>query len=401
MQDPISHTEQLPPPELELGAAETLVEQAKLFSTHAQGVCRFVERIAPDLRESLRGEICELELSGPVLNLGAVDSSQQALRTAGICSLLVAAFRTSSTESEDQRFAQAQLDSSFDVDNVARVIRSHLECELLTSQSQGADHLLILDNSFLSLVESGSRVLLALEHGDPEAMTDAVMREYADAHLGVEGSFVRMMRNRRVVALPKVAGAHALVRELFGRIGLTPEERRSPAALAQNDRVILRHCLSPGEYLAPRPLIADPPTARSAERFFHRKGFGARAELLEHYGAGRPDDDELGLDFVYFRPRRTDGARQAPVLRVELHRAVARREERLHKVLASLEASLDDEHPEPVPQLLADYLAKSAVRHAPAAIAHMAWCDLMVGEGDAPTARQRDIALSIFEEARS
>ena len=124
-----------------------------------------------------------------------------------------------------------------------------------------------------------------------------------------------------------------------------------------------------------------------------------RDPMLRRFGVGPVEDPDAGIDIVYFRPRRAVGCAEGPVMRVELHRPVARTPEALHRVLLTLEDALDGEHIEPLPQLLADHYAKGAVRHAPAALADAVMGDLLAAGADSTDVLH--IVNSVFQEART
>jgi hypothetical protein len=161
--------------------------------------------------------------------------------------------------------------------------------------------------------------------------------------------------------------------------------------------------LRPGEYLPPRNLLgpADRSAIAQRERFFHRATFPAREALLDLYGVGRADDEPYGLDVVYFRPRRADGAVDAPVLRVELHRQVARSRRALERVLGTLEVNEDGEHAEPMPQLLADQLAKSSVASILDALVEAQVIELIEETSAAGDDDSLELIRWLHEEARS
>jgi hypothetical protein len=296
-----------------------------------------------------------------------------------MCVVFCAAFRTSASNSEDHRFALSTVDPGFEVEPVARLMRCHMEAELLGFDDRVEDQITILDNSFLSLPAAASQAWALLDRCDPGSLTEETLRAWCEAHLGDQGSLATMLRNVRVVALPKVGAAQSLITDLYDRMELDDRVRNHPAARAQHDRLMLRFALEPGEYLAPRPLVHGGSTDRRWRRYF--SDFPGRASVERHLDAAE-DDPEHGIDVVYLRPRRALGAADGPVMRVELHRVVARNEQALHRVLLTLEDALDGEHLEPVPQLVADHFAKGAVSHAPAAITEAAYCALLDDRDD-------------------
>jgi hypothetical protein len=307
-----------------------------------------------------------------------------------------AAFRTSATNSEDHRFAHAQLDPGFEVEPVARLMRCHMESELLSYEHQGEDQITILDNSFLSLPAAASQAWAHKQNCEPGCLTEETLHHLCEVHLGDHGSLATMLRNARVIAVPKVGLARSLIAELYDKIGLDQQTRSRSGALAQRERLLLRSALKPGEYLAPRPLVEPGGSAhRHWRRYFG--DFPGRFEVQPHFDAA-DDDPQNGIDVVYVRPRRGSGAASAPVMRVELHRFVARSEQALHQVLLTLEDSLDGEHPEPLPQLLADHFAKGAVRHAPAALSEVVYGELIADRDDPQFI---DLVTALFAQQRS
>jgi hypothetical protein len=392
------HSRAVATPELEFRAAEALFAQAPPFRSRVRQTVAFLEDIGPRARRALEPEIRRLPTERPAqtLRTAAVDSSHKTLATAGMCVVFCAAFRTSASNSEDHRFSHAQVDPGLEVEPVARLMRCHMEAELLSYEHQGEDQITILDNSFLTLPAAASQAWALLDRCEPGSLTAETLHSWCDAHLGEQGSLATMLRNARVIALPKVGAAQSLIAELYDRMGLDERARSDPAALAQHDRLLLRFALVPGEYLAPRPLV-EPGGAshRRWRRFFG--DFPGRFEVQRHFDADA-DDPEHGIDVVYVRPRRAVGAADGPVMRVELHRPVARNHEALHQVLLTLEDALDGEHPEPVPQLLADHYAKGAVSHAPAALSEAVYGELLADRDDPQFI---DLVTALFAEQRS
>ena len=395
-----------PLPELELPAAEAVLGQIEPLRRHALEVAEFIVEFRPRLRASLEPEIMRYPQLAEerAFSLAGVDSASRVKTTAALTMLMVVAFKTSSTRSEDARAVVEQLDASYESEAVARIARDQLEAELLSLESLGDDQLVILDNSYLSLAENASRAWLALEHTDSPLTSEALDR-YCRLHLGPEGSLLKVLSNAAVIALPKVAEAQAFTFELYRRIGLSTTEQQSMAARAQRDRVLLRAVLRPGEYLPPRDILGpgDRTDRKQRERFFHRAGFPDREQLLDLFGVGRPDDERYGLDVVYFRPRRPEGAAEGPVLRMELNRQVARNQELLERVLGTVELAGDGEHAEPMPQLLADQIAKSAVSFVLDALVEASVIEL-IGEFSRAS-REHEPVLEVVrwlhEEARS
>ncbi|MCA1657168.1 MAG: hypothetical protein LC713_05600 [Actinobacteria bacterium] len=384
-------------PELEYRAAEALTALSAPFGEHVREILTFGLSIRSQAREVLIEDVRRLPAFHPelVMRTAAVDSSHKTMTTAGMNIILCAAFRTSATNSEDHRFDWAPVDSGFDIEPIERLMRCQMETELLMFAHQGDDQITILDNSFLSLPASASQAQLALGRSDPGSLSHDTLRKWCDSYLGVEGSLATMLCNVRVIALPKVGTAQSLVAEVYDRIDVSAAQRGRPGARAQHDRLLLRSVLRPGEYLAPRPLVAGGTADRHWRRFF--ADFPGR-DRVQHIFDASDDDPERGIDVVYLRPRRATGAAEGPVMRVEVHRALARNDNALHQILLTLEDSLDGEHPEPVPQLLADHYAKGAVRHAPAAIAEIVYADLL-DEHDDPEVI--DLLTSLFQEQRS
>lgn len=385
-------------PELEFRAAEALFAQRPAFGVHVRDIAAFVEEVRDPVRRALAPEIRQMPAAHPELTLrtAAVDSSHATLQTAGMSVVWCAAFRTSASNSEDHRFAHAPVDPGFEVEPVARLMRCHMEAELLTYGRQGEDQITILDNSFLSLPAAASQAYLALDRCDPGSLTHSTVQAWCDMHLGSTGSLAEMLRNVRVVALPKVGAAQSLIDDLYDRIGLSDEMRRRPAARGQHDRLLLRFALRPGEYLAPRPLVSPGDAdGRRWRRYF--ADFPGR-DVIQAFFDAPVDDPEHGIDVVYVRPRRGVGAADGPVMRVELHRPLARNDDALHQILLTLEDALDGEHAEPVPQLLADHYARSAVRHAPAALTEAVYGELLDSRDDPEFV---DLLTALFQQQRS
>jgi hypothetical protein len=367
-------------PELEFRAAEALFEQVPVVDRHVRGMASFLWEVRGPVREALGPEIRQLPAPGvDPMRVAAVDSAHQALSTAGMTVVFCAGFRTSASNCEDEQFEQATVDSGFEVEPLARLMRHHIESQLLWFEHQGEDQITILDNSFLTLVTAAAQAWALRERCDAGSLSYEILQGWCEAHLGSEGSLALMLRNARVIALPKVGSAQSLISEVYDRIGLDERARIHPAARGQHDRLLLRFALRQGEYLAPRPLSPGSPHNQRWRQF--SGDFPGRAEIQRHFIAPA-DDPERGIDVVYFRPRRAIGAAEGPVMRVELHRPVARNEKALHQILLTLEDSLDGEHPEPVPQLLADHYAKGAIAHAPAAVIEAAYGQMLAERPD-------------------
>ena len=391
-------------PELELPAAEAVLGEVQPLGDHARDLIRFMQQVAPRLRAELEDEIQSCPRIAPqaAYRLGAVDSASRTKELAGRSIFLAVAFKTSATQHEASAVAREELDASHDVDAVARLVRDTIESRLLAPAELGDDQLMILDNSYVSLAENAARAWLALDRCE-SGLTRQAFARYCHEHLAVDGTFVELLSNARVIALPKVAEARSLTRELFERVGLAADEREGLAARAQRDRVLLRLVLRPGEYLPPRDILGggDRTAAAQRDRFFHRAEFPAREALLDLYGVGRGLDEPYGLDVVYFRPRRPDGAEDGPVLRVELHRQVARNRLALERVLGTLELHNDGEHSEPMPQLLADQLAKTSVASILDALVEASVIGLLEEFSAASDESSLNVIRWLHEEARA
>jgi hypothetical protein len=389
-----------------LPAAEVVLGQVPRLCDRARSLAGFLVGIAPRLRVALESQICvypELD-SGTAYQLAAVDSASRVRSTAGLTLLMAVAFKTSATRSEEARAALEHLDGTHEQDAVSRLVRNELEAQLLSAAALGADQLVILDNSFLSLAEDASRAWLALER-TTSALVRPLLERYCRLHLGPEGSLLGVLSNAGVIALPKVAEAQSLVRELYQQLDLSREEQQSWAALAQRDRLVLRSVLRPGEYLTPRNLLghADRTAPAQRDRFFHRASFPDREPLLDLYGVGRSASDSYGIDVVYFRPRRPSDAADGPVLRLELNRQLSSRRHVLERVLATVESAGDGEHPEPMPQLLADQIAKSSVSSVLDALVEASVIELLEEPYEEPDGAPSvlDVIGWLHEEARS
>lgn len=396
--------EAMPLPELELPAAEEVLAKVRPLARSGRELVGFIQRIASPARDLLAGEIriCPLQPAEQGYRLGAADSATRPKELSARTILLGVAYRTSATRNEASEVECEELDGSHDVDAVAHIMRDTMEARLLAGAMSGDDQLLILDNSFLSLVENAARSWLAVERCE-SPMTRDVLARYCAEHLGSDGTFVRLLSNARVIALPKLAEAQSLTKELYAGLGLNAHEQIAPAAAAVRDKVLLRRVLRPGEYLPPRNLLGPPDRSAIAqrERFFHRATFPAREPLLDVYGVGRGEDEPYGLDVVYFRPRRPEGAVDAPVMRVELHRQVARSQPALERVLGTLEVNGDGEHAEPMAQLLADQLAKSSVASILDALIEAQVIELIEETSDAGDDDSLELIRWLHEEARS
>jgi hypothetical protein len=384
------------PPELELGAATALIAQAEPLRAHAAAIVELVCELSAPARAALSGEIRALPTDARGdYDVAAVDSSHNPVSTVGLTEVIFAAFRTSEVASEDFRVASVQLEAGAEIEAVARLVRCHLEADLLCAPD-AADRILILDNSYLSVAESATRALLARQRAEPGSLEAAALDRYVALHVHPGGSLPRMLGCAHVVAVPKVSRATGLLRDLVR--ALPDQLARRLEAAALNDRMMLRYVLEPGEYLATRPLVAGQTEHTARSRFFHNIDVPGRGELMERFGIGVADSSETGLDVVYFRPTPAPDGPAPGVLRVECQRAVTRSQPRLHRLLRSLERTLDGEHPEPAPQLLADHLARGAVRTIPAALTQAALGDLAAAYAD-PFALS--VTYTLFEAARS
>jgi hypothetical protein len=383
-------------PELEFHAAEALFEQVPMVHMHVRELASFLWSVRDPVREALKPDIRQLPAPGiEPMRTAAVDSSHKTLSTAGMSIVFCAGFRTSASNCEDHRFVHATVDSGFETEPLARLMRHQIETELLGFDRQGEDQITLLDNSFLTLATAAAQAWALRERCDPASLSYETLQAWCSTHLGPDGSLAVMLRNTRVIGLPKVGSAQSLIAQIYDQIKLDERVRIHPAARAQHDRLLLRFVLRPGEYLAPRPLSPGSPQNQRWRQF--SGDFPGRAEIQKHFIAPA-DDPERGIDVVYVRPRRATGAAEGPVMRVELHRPVARSERALHQILLTLEDSLDGEHPEPVPQLLADHYAKGAIRHAPAAVMEATYGELFQERGDPEFI---ELLTALFQEQRS
>jgi hypothetical protein len=302
--------------------------------------------------------------------------------------LVAAVAYKASINNEKQRgiSKSVPLANSVSLASFATLLRIHLELTLLSAENLDSDNLVILDHSFWGVLQAISRGLAeykASQSEEKNANINAMLsawRELFTVCLGNDGSFIQMIRNKRVISLSKTGISQYYINQLTNSsAGFTAEQQSLASQL--NDRALLRHVLEPDEYTTPTSVfetvratssITTWNRGRFATPFERDDPFEARHAVLDEYGIPRDGQKEVAgrrLFVSYYRPHHW-----SRVYRIEFHEAMLRNKndppdysgqgERFQKLLASVKQSVNPEHKEPLCQVLADIRAKAAVSSA-------------------------------------
>ncbi|HEU5376054.1 MAG TPA: hypothetical protein VFV38_11480 [Ktedonobacteraceae bacterium] len=384
--------------ELDAEMAQRILDHGNRYSQQTAELAIFIRRYQASFRTYLLSQdLIHTSLpSTEGFDLAAVDGSS-AHEPHGGGTLVAATAYKSSVNNEVQRGAAEVilLPNDTELESFLTLLRMHLELSLLAPDKLDADFLVILDHSFWGVMQGVSRALatyksqrqrLLQANLDPDVdVTHQAWKKLFQECLGLNGSFLRMIRNKQVISLSKKGVSQYIVQLLTGTLLLSDSQAQMFASVL-NDRALLRHILLPGEYLTPRSLFRTE-QAESSIRTWNRSRFAtgfdeamgdgpdpfeARAPVFDEYGLPRDDDVELEgrrLYVTYYRP-----TQRSRVYRIEFHEQMLANKngppnvfgqgERFQRMLAAVRQSLSPDTMEPLCQVLADIRAKNAVSSA-------------------------------------
>ncbi len=384
--------------ELDAEMAQRILDHGNQYSQQTAELALFIRRYRTSFRDHLLSHgLIQSSLSGVEgFDLAAVDGGS-AQEPHGGGTLVAATAYKSSMNAEMQRGATevVLLPNNTELESLATLLRMHLELSLLAPDKLDADFLVILDHSFWGVMQGVSRALATyksqrqrLLQANQDLDTNVTQQAWHKLFrecLSMDGSFLRMMRNKRVISLSKKGVSQYLVQLLVGTLVQRDPQAQLSASVI-NDRAILRHILLPGEYITPRSLFRTE-QAESSIRTWNRSRFAtgfdeamgdgpdpfeARIPVFDEYGLPRDNDVELEerrLYVTYYRP-----TQRSRVYRIEFHeRMLANKNappdfsgqgERFQRMLAAVRQSLSPDTMEPLCQVLADIRAKNAVSSA-------------------------------------
>lgn len=268
----------------------------------------------------------------------------------------------------------------------ADILRMHLEFSLLSQEHLDNDQIIIVDHSFWGLLQSINRAVSLYKerltrHGkaSPQPLgTDAMTVAWQELFvkvIGQDGSFLNMMKNKRIISLSKQAISQFFVGRF--RYAYIPRDSPDQVRLSSfNDRLFLRHVLQPGEYTSPQLLYSANADAgnsktsvrskfatRWADRNADSDPFTSREDVLDEYGIPRDDGTEMiqkRLFLTYYRPYEWSRA-----YRIEFHESLLDSDysgqgHHFQMVLAAMRNSIVSDIAEPITQYLADLRSKAA-----------------------------------------
>jgi hypothetical protein len=381
--------------ELDAEMAQRIIDHGSAYSRQTADLAQFIRTYSTVFRDYLveRGFLQCAHSDAQGFDLSAVDGASVPVSRGGGTLVAAAAYK-SSLNDEKQRGATAVvlLPNNVELEAFATLFRMHLELSLLAPDKLDADRLVILDHSFWGVMQAVSRALAAykLQRGrllegkqnpDTDAMQLAWKALFNDC-LGVEGSFLRMMRNKRVISLSKKGVSQYFVNMLLDNVAKNDQKGRITGS-GLNDRALLRHVLEPGEYITPQELyrvereesqIKSWKRSRFATKFesYEADPFEAREQVFDEYGLPGDDGQELPgrrLCLTYYLPQQW-----SRVYRIEFHELMLANQnappnmkghgKRFQRVLAAVRQSVNRETKEPLCQVLADNRSKAAVTSA-------------------------------------
>lgn len=404
--------------ELDAEMAEQIINHGNQYTRQTANLAEFILSYKGAFRDYLKAnsyiQTCNLSYEG--FDLAAVDGASAYEPHGGGALIAACAYKTTLNDEKQRGISRTVLlPNSTELESFATMLRVHLELMLLSSGMLDTDKLVILDHSFWGVLQAVSRALATYKtqwrrvieskkNVDADAMLQA-WSELFHGSLSLDGSFLRMIRNKQVISLSKT-GISQYFLGLLGKVIASHDQSALLLASTLNDRAVLRHVLRPGEYTTPQSLYAvvreggDVKTwnrSRFATEFKDGDGsdlFVARTNVLDNYGLPRDDGRELpGLRlFVsYYLPHAW-----SRVYRIEFHeRLLASKEdpghfvstgqsERFQRVLASVRKSVNPETKEPLAQVLADIRAKSATTAAISVLPERAFYQLRDQYRDKP-----------------
>lgn len=384
--------------ELDAELAQRILNEGDNYSQYTDDLAQLIYQHRAKFREYLLEQgLIQPSQNAEGFALAAVDGAS-ASEPRGGGALVVATAYKATLNDETQRGAArvVNLPNTTEIEAFATLLRIHLELSLLAPDKLDTDMLVILDHSFWGMMQQVSRALASyksqraqLQQADRDPDVNTMQRAWKSlfqSSLGLDGSFLRMIRNKRVVSLAKTG-----VSQYFVNIFLETQAADNLNTLvlgsALNDRALLRHILRPGEYTPPRSIYRTVQEAGKVKSWKRSRfatafddidfpdPFEAREKVFDEYGLPKEDTNQelqrRRLFVVYYRPYSW-----SRVYRLEFHEAMlANRDapaefdllgqgERFQKVLDSVHRSINPEVKEPLAQVLADARAKGAVRAA-------------------------------------
>ena len=385
--------------ELDAAIAQSIIDSGDEYSQQTAELAQFISKYKKQFRDYLLEQkliqTANLDLEG--FELAAVDGASASPPHGGGALVVAAAYKcTNNDEKQRGSFKRFFLPNDPNIEAFATLLRIHLEFSLLTKDNLDVDNLVILDQSFHGVMVAVSRGLAAYRRQrldlisakrEPEASRmQRAWKELFQECLSQDGSFHRMIKNKRVISLSKTAISQYFVNLLLRSPEVTKESLDTfVLGSTLNDRAFLRHVLEPGEYTVPISIYSaekQQGTARSRNRFatvFDKPEdgsdpFEARHDVLTHYGIPEDTDNKreeqemegYRLFFTYYRPHEW-----SRTYRIEFHETMLSNQnapcdfsgqgERFQKVLDSVEKSVSRETMEPICQVLADMRSKAAV----------------------------------------
>jgi hypothetical protein len=180
--------------------------------------------------------------------LSAVDGAD-AMPSRGGGTLVATAAYKSSMSAQGQRgnARSILLPNDIDLQPFATLLRMHLELLLLARNQLDPDHLVILDHSFWGVMQDIGRALAtyksqrtalfqAKRNPDADRLQQAWKDLFKDC-LGLNGSFLRMLQNKRVISLSKKGISQYFIHLLLETLA-QGDQKAHELGSALNDRAL-------------------------------------------------------------------------------------------------------------------------------------------------------------------
>jgi len=421
----------MPGVELDAEMVQQILNQGNQYSQQTADLAQFICTYKSAFREQfLKQGLIQLaneDING--FDLAAVDGAS-AMESHGGGTLVAATAYKSSINDEKQRGASdiVLIPNRTDIESFATLLRMHLELALLAPNKLDEDKLVILDHSFWGVMQAISRALASYKSQRGELLqakqnpeTDAMQlawRTVFNNCLSLEGSYLQMIRNKRVISLSKKGVSQYFVNFLMKATAIN-DPKTFMFASGLNDRALLRHVLQPGEYTLPYSLykieqadssIKSWKRSRFATSFEKEDGpdpFTAREYVFDEYGLPRNNGQEVRgrrLFVTYYLPHNW-----SRVYRIEFHEPMLANNDapfnptgqgkRFQRILASIRQSVRRETKEPLCQVLADIRAKAAGSSAVSMLPERTFYQLRDKYRNAPD--MLDIIDTLTEEERT
>ncbi len=380
--------------ELDAELIQKILNEGNKYSEETGNLAKLIADNKSKFREQLqkRDLIRVATSSVEGFTLAAVDGAS-AIEPHGGGTLVVAvAYKATLSDDKQRGDSQANLlPNTPSLESFATLLRMHLEFLMLTADKMDEDKLIILDHSFWGILQAISRALATYKSqrqklilANQEMPNDKMQLEWSNIFkecLGLNGSFIRMIRNKQVLSLSKIGMSQSFARFLFTE-NFAPASPERLLGSSLNDRALLRHILQPGEYTTPKTVyqtIKESSNIKSWNRtrfvtHFENKDdgddpFETREAVFDEYGLPNSFEQEPAnkkLFVTYYQPHTW-----SRVYRIEFHQAMLSNKdgtidltgqgERFQRLLASVKQSVNRETKEPLAQVLADQRASSAV----------------------------------------